>query len=239
MRINISVSAANPLTAVKRQVAAYVSNANKLQKLLDTTIAYSEAGKNIDSKLARIQTLLGGAPTKPTTTKPAVVKPVSTKPETVKPSADAKPDLTKPPINLSKLKNVAFDKRAMSGEAWFKALNGQAKPRLYVEGYWREKYNVGLKTLPFPVIYNVKGYDKTAFVKKLQSVQARAKKTVNKGYSPNRWTGGNNGAAEYKSGKWSWPAGLTTYLSAGVPPSAEFYKFIMGKSLAGLPTYNR
>lgn len=133
----------------------------------------------------------------------------------------------------------AYDIKSMTGQLWFDAINGRSKRRASTEGYWRPQFNAALGGLPFPVPMKVKGYNKTAFLAALTKVQSKAKFVTARGLSPNRWTGKSNGAKEYTSGKWSWPSGLSYYLNKDVPPSRAFYNFIMGKDLAGLPTYGR
>lgn len=152
----------------------------------------------------------------------------------------SRPKISRAPISHIDLKDHAkFDRKLMQGPMWFEAINGRAKRRAKVEGYWRPSFNKAMASLPFPVIMPVKGYNKTAFVNRLKALQKQAKKTVARGDAPNRWTGGSSGAAEYALDGWRWPGGLSYYLSAGVPPSRAFYKFVMGKDLPALPTYGK
>lgn len=148
-----------------------------------------------------------------------------------------RPRKTAGPIDLKD--HPKFNRKLMQGPEWFATINGNSVRRAKVEGYWRPSFNKGLSSLPFPVIMTVKGYNKTAFVNRLQVLQRQAKKTIARGDAPNRWTGGSSGAAEYALDGWRWPGGLSYYLSAGVPPSRAFYKFVMGKDLLSLPTYGR
>lgn len=94
--------------------------------------------------------------------------------------------------------------------------------------------------LPFPVITSAVGYVRKDFLARLEITEtSHAFRKQYRGWSTNRWTGEANGSGEYQLSGWSWPEGYKTYLKAGVLPSREFYKFIMGKDLASLPSYNK
>lgn len=116
-------------------------------------------------------------------------------------------------------------------------LNAKSKQLDKVFGYWRVKHDKELAKLPFPVAVDVPGYDKAAFIKRLNAFLKEAKKLTNKGSSSNRWTGSANGASEYKhpSG-WSIPDGALYYLQRGVPPTQEFYKAVTGRTNSKLPS---
>jgi hypothetical protein len=156
-------------------------------------------------------------------------KPLS--PVTVKPKSGSKVP--------SNLKGLAFDRKTMSGVEWFEAINGRSKAKSHIEGYWRPEFNAAMGSLPFPIIMDVKGYDKAAFLAAYDGKVRESRQTAQKGFSRNRWTGGNNGDVECHLGAWIWPKGLRVYFSAGVPPSSAFYKFVTGKTLPSLPLYGR
>lgn len=150
-----------------------------------------------------------------------------------------KPKKTVGKAKAKKLKDDAASiklarKPGTHSKALFKELNaGKAFPRK-VFGYWRPSISARGK-MPFPVAMDVRGYDKADFLRQLTIKQREARLTHDKGTAHNRWTGGNAGSGEYSLLGWRWPQGARTYLRAGVPPSKEFYKFITGRSLAGLP----
>lgn len=96
--------------------------------------------------------------------------------------------------------------------------------------------------MPWPVIFEVEGYDKDAFNHKLtllQQLNPNLTTKMYRGVSLNRLTGEFNGNAEYELGGWVWPAGYIAYICMGVPPSRAFYEFVMGVDLPTLPTYGR
>lgn len=108
------------------------------------------------------------------------------------------------------------------------------------EGFWRERGSRMLSrndTLPFPVVQKCRGYNKAEFLLALDNVQFKIKPKVFRGMSPNRWTGEFNGCAEFQVDNWKWPEGYRTYIVGGVLPSREFYNFITGKTLKGLPSF--
>lgn len=136
--------------------------------------------------------------------------------------ADATPDLAPPPEGLT-----TFNK-LNKGCYWD---NKRA-------GFWRPSAALlPGERLPFPVITTCFGYSKTAFIARLEEVQADLQPRVFRGMAKNRWTGEFNGCAEYRVDGWHWPEGYLTYLKAGVLPSGEFYQFVIGRHLKGLPTY--
>lgn len=114
-------------------------------------------------------------------------------------------------------------------------LNARSKSMVKVFGYWRATPSKGKGTLPFPVAFPVKGYSWIKFKPKLSSWLKGARKTEYKGTALNRWSGRNAGATEYSRNGWRVPAGVIPYLSAGVPPTKEFYKEVTGRTLASLP----
>jgi len=124
------------------------------------------------------------------------------------------------------------------GRAVFDYLNKGCYWEEGQEGFWRAG---GLREvtnkLPFPVKMVCPGYRRAEFLQALDRVQSRLKPKVFRGYSPNRWTGEFNGSAEYQVDGWKWPEGYRTYLEAGVLPSREFYKFITGQDVPGLPSF--
>jgi hypothetical protein len=107
-------------------------------------------------------------------------------------------------------------------------------------GFWRE---TALRTvtdkLPFPVKTACRGYRRAEFLEALDRVQSQLKPKVFRGMSPHRWTGNSNGCGEYQVDGWKWPGGYRTYLADGVLPSREFYHFITGKDLKGLPSFTK
>lgn len=129
-----------------------------------------------------------------------------------------------------------------SGFSEYHNLNeGCAFPK-HVEGYWRQhKENTSDECLPWPVAFDVEGYDKIAFIGKLTLLQLSSdvKRNTYRGMSTNRLTGESNGNAEYELDGWAWPEGYIAYLALGIPPSRAFYKFVMGVDLLTLPTYGR
>lgn len=58
MKLQISVSAASPLTQLGKQVRALESQASKARKLFDAAKEAEAAGKNIDTRVARLQEVL-------------------------------------------------------------------------------------------------------------------------------------------------------------------------------------
>lgn len=126
------------------------------------------------------------------------------------------------------------------GKEAFDFLNAGCYWKEGEEGFWRER---GARdksrdeTLPFPVVQKCRGYNPGTFLIALENVQSKIKPKLFRGMSPNRWTGEFNGCAEYQVDGWKWPEGYRTYLAAGVLPSREFYNFITGKILKGLPSF--
>lgn len=117
-------------------------------------------------------------------------------------------------------------------------LNAKSKPLAKVFGYWRPHPTKQLAGLPFPVAVDVAGYDAKAFMKELEVFLRECKILTNKGSSPNRWTGGANGASEYVHPETGWrmPSGAKYYLTRGVPPTQEFYKAVTGRTNSKLPS---
>lgn len=117
-------------------------------------------------------------------------------------------------------------------------LNAKSKPLAKVFGYWRPHPTKQLSGLPFPVAVDVVGYDAKAFMKELEVFLRECKILTNKGSSPNRWTGSDNGASEYIHPKTGWrmPSGTKYYLTRGVPPTQEFYKAVTGRTNSKLPS---
>lgn len=144
----------------------------------------------------------------------------------------------KPKENQKTKTYRGYDPLTMKGAKAFKEINGTSAFPKNVEGYWRASLKEK-STLPFPIVYKPAGYDKKAFLEKLEKVQSRADTAQSKGRSPSRWDGTANGSMDYKYRGWIWPSGLMTYFKGGVPPSQAFYELIMGKELATLPTYGR
>lgn len=124
------------------------------------------------------------------------------------------------------------------GKAVFDHLNKGCVWEEGQAGFWRAG---GLRevtnNLPFPVKTICVGYRRAEFLEALDNVQSKVKPKVFRGMSPHRWTGEFNGCAEYQIDGWKWPEGYRTYLAAGVLPSREFYHFITGKVLKGLPSF--
>lgn len=111
-----------------------------------------------------------------------------------------------------------------------------------VEGYWRkvtkkciEKYPF---VLPFPVAFDVEGYDKNAFADALSKLENHIAIRSYKTPAQHRWTGHPNGKLEYQSQEWRWPSGYIEYIKAGVPPSRNFYRYVMKADLPNLPEYH-
>lgn len=116
-------------------------------------------------------------------------------------------------------------------------LNARSKPLAKVFGYWRMEPLKEQAKLPFPVAVEIPGYDKKVFMEALKDFISECKVMANKGYSPNRWNGANNGYSEYHHPNgWRMPEGALYYLSRGVPPTQEFYKVVTGKTNSKLPS---
>lgn len=169
----------------------------------------------------------------------AIITRAKEKGETSAPASTSPAPKVSGVLSPAEMKKTPFNHKAMSGKEWFAAINGKSKAMSKVDGYWREKYSTQLSGLPFPVIMSVPGYNKTEFLAALAKAEKSASSIPQKGFSPHRWTGRSNGGNEFNLGGWRWPQGYRTYLSAGVPPSAKFYEFIMGKTCKRLPTYGR
>lgn len=124
------------------------------------------------------------------------------------------------------------------GKAVFDHLNKGCVWEEGQAGFWRE---TTLRTvtdkLPFPVKTLCRGYRRAEFLEALDNVQSKLLPKVFRGMSPHRWTGEFNGCGEYQVDGWKWPEGYRTYLADGVLPSREFYNFITGKDLKGLPSF--
>lgn len=124
------------------------------------------------------------------------------------------------------------------GKAVFDHLNKGCVWEEGQAGFWRE---TTLRTvtdkLPFPVKTLCRGYRRAEFLEALDNVQSKLTPKVFRGMSPHRWTGEFNGCGEYQVDGWKWPEGYRTYLADGVLPSREFYNFITGKDLKGLPSF--
>lgn len=112
-----------------------------------------------------------------------------------------------------------------------------------VEGYWRQRRECSMDRirLPWPVPFEVEGYNKYEFVGKLieKQMDNRVEVISYRGWSINRLTGRENGSTEYKLDGWHWPVGYVSYLIAGVPPSRAFYEFVTGEDIPSLPDYGR
>lgn len=128
------------------------------------------------------------------------------------------------------------------GEAHHSDLNfGTELPR-GVEGYWRKTSEKNIENypfvLPFPVSYDIEGYDKNAFVNALDKLENQTEIKSTKNPALHRWTGRPNGRLEYQSQEWRWPSGYIEYIKAGVPPSRNFYRYVMKADLTNLPEYH-
>jgi hypothetical protein len=153
---------------------------------------------------------------------------------------------------LEQINNAAFRR--------FYTVNKDSKFPRHIEGYWRRAEVTPLKDnepganvrhytytqyegFPWPVPMEVEGFEVQKFIEKLVDIETDFAKEVRyRGCSECRLTRENLGNAEYEYKGWKWPDGLAHYLRLGVPPSAAFYKFIMGADAVEglmLPTYNR
>ncbi len=124
----------------------------------------------------------------------------------------------------------------------YNKLNADSKALPNVEGYWRKK-EIDNDPLPWPVSFEVQGYDADYFIQALTEIEGKesCKRVVYRGISQHRWNGAATpmGNCEFEYEGWRWPGGFKSYLALNVPPSQAFYKFITGKELHTLPTYGR
>lgn len=153
---------------------------------------------------------------------------------------------------LEQINNAAFRR--------FHTVNQHSKFPRRIEGYWRQFEVIPPKDnepganlrhygnmmdagCPWPVPMEVEGFEVQKFIEKLVDIETDfAKEMKYRGFSACRLTKENLGCAEFEYKGWKWPDGLAHYLRLGVPPSAAFYKFIMGADAVEglmLPTYNR
>lgn len=94
-----------------------------------------------------------------------------------------------------------------------------------IEGYWWSQHS---PEYPKPIESKVPFPDKDAVVKKLRSVEERARKVHYKGISSCRCCNTCNGSGEYSHKNWKWPEGLMHYIvDHNIEPSAEFKKEIL------------
>ena len=212
MKILISTSSADPLLdRIRRLVSRRDLLKMKLQRVASTPAAKVKMQTSIDKLNEQIAELKA----KPKETQKA-----------------------KPKENQKTKTYRGYDPLTMKGAKAFTEINGTSAFPKNIEGHWRASLKEK-STLPFPIVYKPAGYDKKAFLEKLEKVQSRADTAQSKGRSPSRWDGTANGSMDYLYRGWIWPSGLMTYFKGGVPPSQAFYKLIMGKELATLPTYGR
>lgn len=141
----------------------------------------------------------------------------------------------------------------MSTRADFDRVNGESAFPDHIEGYWRQavwpdkdklssNYDRKVASYPWPVVFDVEGYNKDEFVGKLvmlKQLDPNANVVNYRGFSVHRITGAVNGIGEYVLYGWTWPTGYMAYLSMGVPPSRAFYKWVTGEDLPALPSYGR
>lgn len=216
------------LTELRKQRKAVLSEENKaMRKRL-----------SLDKKISALEVVIQKAGVSTESIVKPSVKPANqaiVKPETQVESSDGMTNTQR----KAAIKALGFKHTTHTGIRVHNLVNGASKARKGVEGYWRSSISENLSGLPFPVKATAKGYSKTDFMSKLQELQKRATKRAQRGESPNRWTGSMNGGSEYKLEGWSWPSGYSTYIKGGLLPSRAFYKFVMGKDLPSLPTYNR
>lgn len=129
-----------------------------------------------------------------------------------------------------------------SGQEVQDNLNPKARilAKVLTEGFWRETPEQEIKSrLPFPVAYEVKGYNKQAFIVALDKKEGNVQIHSRSKQAVHRWTKRPNGSLEYVSDmNWRWPQGYMEYIKAGVPPSRQFYAYIMNKDLETLPDYH-
>lgn len=130
-------------------------------------------------------------------------------------------------------------------ERRFELVNGDAEYPAGIEGFWREREDIGASEgmLPWPVLWEHKEFDKQEFINKLADVEThKATETNMRGKHFCRLSGIERGSYEYEYNGWTWPEGLIEYVRMGVLPSRAFYAFIMEVSEENckyLPTYNR
>lgn len=127
-----------------------------------------------------------------------------------------------------------------TGQRAWSRLNIGCQTQSKTAGFWRQTFEksspfLGANSLPFPVRMKLETFEKEAFLKQLTIEERKATKRPMKGWSTNRWDGSKNGSTEFQYKGWRWPCGYRTYIEGGVLPSAQFFKFIMGYDLAGLP----
>lgn len=125
------------------------------------------------------------------------------------------------------------------GKAIYEVLNAHCFAGSKAAGFWREKPEPKGSdgNLPFPVKQNLTDFVLTAFLDRLDEIEAKAESKHFKGWSTHRWTGEKNGSSEFHYRGWKWPVGYRGYIADGVLPSRKFYKFIMGATLSGLPEF--
>jgi hypothetical protein len=152
---------------------------------------------------------------------------------------------------LDQIAHAAFHK--------FHTVNQHSKFPFRIEGYWRRfevippkdelpganvrhYSNMQDADCPWPVPMEIAGFNVQAFIEKLVDTEDLAKEVKYRGYSYCRLTNENLGCSEFEYKGWKWPDGLAHYIRLGVPPSAAFYKFIMGADAEDgimLPRYGR
>lgn len=162
-------------------------------------------------------------------------------------------------VDAPKINREIMDQVAHAAFQKFHTVNKDSKFPVRVEGYWRQFEVIPPKDnlpganvrhysnmmdaeCPWPVPMEIEGFDVQQFIEKLVDTEDLASAVQYRGCSYCRLTGENLGCSEFSYKGWKWPDGLAHYIRLGVPPSAAFYKFIMGANAVEglmLPTYNR
>jgi hypothetical protein len=96
-----------------------------------------------------------------------------------------------------------------------------------IEGYWA-KTAKEKSEYPFPIANILSEEERKFWLLLLQKKQKYARKTQYRGISKSRLTKEMVGSAEYQSGNWIWPEGLSHYVEHGVDLTAEFKSFLLG-----------
>jgi len=129
--------------------------------------------------------------------------------------------------------------KQFTGDVAFKKLNTGCYWESNVFGQWRECLLKDESGLPFPVITaKPEGYNRKAFLRKLDDVSKKAKAVKTKKPNVHRWEESDDvigGALLYKG--CTWPNDYRQYIADGVIPSREFYNLVTGKDLDTLPSY--
>lgn len=111
-------------------------------------------------------------------------------------------------------------------EALCKRINKGFKPAPKRFGWWRSDIDPKGSNL-YPVVVDVKGFNRAEFLKKLNTVETGLEVTSYRSAVQNPWGVTNEGFMELSG--WVWTLSARQMIERGVLPSKAFYKFIMGK----------